>query len=222
LAQVRAFGERAIARVDSITARLSGMAGAMLQGLFDWVVEFLGSLGLLQKNAKIIFLGLDNSGKSTLLHVLKDNSLVALQPTLYPHSQELVIGRVRFKTWDLGGHETARRLWREYCATVDGIVFLVDAADRTRFAEVQEELGRLLADPGLSHVPVVVLGNKIDIPVAASECELREQIGLRSHVTAGKQATKETCRVRPLELFMVSVVKRMGYAEAFQWLSEFL
>merc|ERR1712079_848444 len=106
---------------------------------------------------------------------------------------ELLIGNVRFQTWDLGGHETARRLWGEYCAGVGGIVFIVDAADRTRFQEVREELGRLLADPNLQHVPVVVLGNKIDIPIAASEQELRDCTGLQRHMTCGKQASKATC-----------------------------
>mmetsp|Transcript_4506 Transcript_4506/g.10636 ORF Transcript_4506/g.10636 Transcript_4506/m.10636 type:complete len:194 (+) Transcript_4506:86-667(+) len=193
----------------------------MLQGLFSWFYSVLGSLGLIKKNAKIVFLGLDNAGKSTLLRMLKENSLAALQPTLYPHMEELIMGKIRFQTWDLGGHETARRLWRDYYATVDGIVFLVDAADRTRFSEVQEELGRLLEDPGLARVPIVVLGNKIDIPVAASEPELRSQIGLHYHMTVGQDA-KKGVEARPVELFMVSVVKRMGYSEAFSWLAEFL
>mmetsp|Transcript_12928 Transcript_12928/g.14626 ORF Transcript_12928/g.14626 Transcript_12928/m.14626 type:complete len:195 (-) Transcript_12928:203-787(-) len=194
----------------------------MFERLINWFWDVLGALGLQRKKAKILFLGLDNAGKSTLLHMLKQNSLAALQPTLNPHMEELVMGQIRFQTWDLGGHETARRLWRDYCAAVDGIVFLVDAADRTRFEEVKEELGNLLGNPDLARVPMVVLGNKIDIPVAASEQELRAQIGLAHHMTIGQDAKKESSTVRPVELFMVSVVKRMGYAQAFQWLSEFL
>jgi len=159
--------------------------------LLNWFQDLLGYLGLKNKDARICFLGCDNAGKTTLLQMLKDGRLSANPPTLYPTSEELVIGKIKFKTFDLGGHETARRIWKDYTSNVDGIVFLVDAADRTRFQEAGEELSRLLADPALGHIPVVVLGNKIDIPVAASEDELRSGLGLHQHMTCGKEPQEE-------------------------------
>jgi GTP-binding protein SAR1 len=189
--------------------------------LLNWFHDILGYLGFKNKEAKVCFLGCDNAGKTTLLQMLKDGRLSAQPPTLYATCEELVIGKVKFRTFDLGGHETARRIWRDYYASVHGIVFLVDAADRTRFAEAREELHRLLEEPSLADVPIVILGNKIDIPVAASEEELRQSLGIFHHMTSsGDELNKGTVKARPVQVFMVSVLKRMGYAEAFQWLSK--
>merc|ERR1712167_503323 len=96
---------------------------------------------------------------------------------------------------------------------------MVDAADRTRFEEARTEIANVLSDTEKARVPFAVLGNKIDIPVAASEDELRQGLGLFQHMTVGRDVQKDMT-ARPVELFMCSVVKRMGYSEAFEWLSK--
>lgn len=106
--------------------------------------------GLYHKNAKLLFLGLDNAGKTTLLYLLRTSRVSQHSPTQQPTSEEVSIGSIRFRAFDLGGHASARQIWRNYYARVDGIVFLVDLADRARFPEANLELDWLMSDDMLS------------------------------------------------------------------------
>ena len=99
---------------------------------------------------------------------------------------------------------------------------MVDAADRDRIAETKKELDSLLEMPELQTVPFVVFGNKIDKKESFKEEELIEYLGLHFHQTYRKDPKQKNPGARPIEVFMCSVMKRVGYADGFQWLSAFL
>jgi GTP-binding protein SAR1 len=190
--------------------------------LFNWFFNLLNSFGLYNKNAKILFLGLDNAGKTTLMGRLTKDRLQQHAPTQHATSEELQIAGINFKAFDLGGHEIARRVWKDYYAQVDAIVFLVDAVDRDRFGESKRELDGLLNDDALAKVPFLILGNKIDIPQAASEDELRLALGLNQYTSGKGKVDLSNSDVRPIEIFMCSVAMRMGYKDGFLWMSQYI
>jgi len=190
--------------------------------LLDWFYSMLSYLGLSKKQGKLLFLGLDNAGKTTLLHVLKNDRLAQHMPTLHPAKEELTINKISFTTVDLGGHHQARRVWKDYFAEVDAIVFIVDSGDNLRFGECKGELNSLLEDDQLVGVPILILGNKIDRPGAVGEDGLRQMFGLAGQTTGKGQIARHKLQRRPLELFMCSVLNKTGYAEGFRWLAQYI
>ena len=127
-------------------------------------------------------------------------------------------------------------MWRDYFPAVDAIVFLVDAGDCARFPEARAELDSLLGDEDLRDCPILILANKIDRPGAVSETELRltfpkyflflykicrQVLGLYNLTGKGKIRRTETSG-RPLEVFMISVLHKQGYGEAFRWMAQYL
>lgn len=99
---------------------------------------------------------------------------------------------------------------------------MVDGADRERIEESKRELDSLLEMKELENVPFVIFGNKIDKNNSMKEEELREYLNLHFHQTFGKDPKQKNPGARPIEVFMCSVVKRVGYSDGFQWLSSFL
>ncbi|GMS92461.1 hypothetical protein PENTCL1PPCAC_14636, partial [Pristionchus entomophagus] len=166
--------------------------------LYSWLTDLLTYFGLSQKSGKLVFLGLDNAGKTTLLYRLKDDRMGQHVPTLLPTAEELSLGNVRFLTYDLGGHVQARRVWKEYTPAVDGIVFIVDVADHGRLEEARVELASLMQDEQVGAVPIVVLGNKIDKAGALSEDQIKWALGLQHRCTGKGEKAQKDSENRPI------------------------
>ena len=99
---------------------------------------------------------------------------------------------------------------------------MVDASNRERIEECKKELDIVLENQDLINVPFVIFGNKIDKKGALSEDELRDALGLYRQSTYGKVPGVKNTGTRPVEIFMCSVIKRVGYSDGFEWLSGFI
>ncbi|XP_061445509.1 uncharacterized protein LOC133366441 [Rhineura floridana] len=129
--------------------------------------------------ARILLLGLDAAGKTTLLYKLKLNETPMTIPTIGFNVETIQpINNVSFTMWDVRGGPI-RTLWTYYHANTDGLVFMVDSVDYVRFEEAKFELEALLVSPDLQGVPLVLLANKQDLPGAWPPMEVAERMGLR-------------------------------------------
>eukprot|EP01060_Flectonema_neradi_P036897 TRINITY_DN726_c2_g1_i1.p1 TRINITY_DN726_c2_g1~~TRINITY_DN726_c2_g1_i1.p1 ORF type:complete len:197 (+),score=30.00 TRINITY_DN726_c2_g1_i1:62-652(+) len=191
---------------------------SIMDSLKAFVKSSLYTLGLSNKQGKLLFLGLDNAGKTTLLKRMLDGKLAAPRPTIHPNCGEIAIGSLNLKTFDLGGHENARMLWDQYYTMVDGIVFLIDTQDDERFALAKEQLDELLMDKQLDKVPMLILGNKIDLRGSCSRKTLVSALGIEDEL----QEVAKGEKTRPIRLEMCSVVNETGYGDGFRWLASTL
>lgn len=189
--------------------------------LFDWFWNLLSFFGW-KSNAKLLIIGLDNAGKSTLLDRVASGKMLQHPPTSQCRSKELTLGSLNFTAYDLGGHRQARRVWRDYFPAVDGIIFMVDVADVERFPEARAELESLLHDDAISDIPILVLANKIDRKDAAKEAVVVNSLGLPIYRTGKELVNKSELPGRPLEVFPCSLLKMLGYGEGFRWLAHYV
>ena len=189
-------------------------------GFWEWLTSFLEWLGLKNKTGKLLLLGLDNSGKTTLLQRLKTGNFIQFDQTKTYHIEELTIEGIRFSAYDLGGHEMARQSWHEFCLDASAIVYMVDACDRERFPLAKRELDGLLQDEILRGVPFLILGNKVDLDGAVSQDVLCNQLGIFNMTPEDQQAVP--AGTRAIRVYMCSVKKKSGYAQGFRWLSKFI
>lgn len=189
-------------------------------GFWDWLFKVLDWLGLRHKKGKLLLLGLDSAGKTTLLQMLKTGQFQQFDQTRSYHVEELKIEGINFSAFDLGGHEVARQSWSEFFVNANAIVFMVDSADTERFPLARQELENLLQDEALRNIPVLVLGNKIDLPGAVSVEMLQSALGI-PNMTPLEQ-TSVPAGTRALRIFMCSIKKQTGYAQGFKWLANFI
>ncbi|KIM84027.1 hypothetical protein PILCRDRAFT_6871 [Piloderma croceum F 1598] len=153
-----------------------------------------------EKEMRILFLGLDNAGKTTILKKLNGEDIMSVSPTLGFNIKTFMHGKYTLNIWDVGGQRTLRPYWRNYFEQTDAIVWVVDSGDRMRMQDCKEELHSLLQEDvrileldqvvvdfvillgtqRLAGASLLVFANKQDIRGSMTDTEIRNALDLRA------------------------------------------
>eukprot|EP01107_Rhizomastix_libera_P017105 TRINITY_DN769_c1_g1_i1.p2 TRINITY_DN769_c1_g1~~TRINITY_DN769_c1_g1_i1.p2 ORF type:complete len:191 (-),score=34.46 TRINITY_DN769_c1_g1_i1:673-1221(-) len=143
------------------------------------VIDWIRSL-FWQQEMELTLVGLQNSGKTTLVNVISGGEFLEdMIPTVGFNMKKVTKGNVSIKLWDIGGQPRFRSMWERYCRGVNAILFVVDASDREKFENAGKELADLLSKPPLFGIPLLVVGNKVDLPEAAKQEEIIQALDLK-------------------------------------------
>ncbi|PWA47773.1 ADP-ribosylation factor 1 [Artemisia annua] len=135
---------------------------------------------LARRDIKILMLGLDDSGKTTILFKLKLGDFVATVPTIGFNVEALEYKNIRFTVWDVGGQDTIRPLWKHYYRNTHALIFVVDSHNKRRIYQARNELHRLLHEDELRDATILVFANKQDLPNAMHVSEVVDKLKLHS------------------------------------------
>lgn len=148
-----------------------------------------------KKNMRILMVGLDGAGKTTILYKLKLGEVVTTIPTIGFNVETLEYKNINFTVWDIGGQDKIRPLWKHYYQNVGGIIFVIDSSDRARISEAREEMERLIMDDDLIKCPILIMANKSDLPNAFNISQMTNELGLY-HMKNRQWYIHATCATR--------------------------
>ncbi|MBN2154180.1 MAG: GTP-binding protein [Candidatus Lokiarchaeota archaeon] len=163
----------------------------------------MGLFDIFRKSTKhkAVFLGLDNSGKSTIISFLQEGRFIEHTPTMGKKSVDMEIGGTRMSLFDMGGQQDFRGLWLGELKSARVVTFVIDAAAPQRFAEAKGELDSLLPAIKEHKIHLLILANKHDIPSAVSLTKLINELKL--------------FEVDNFEIMEISAKTGYGMADAF-------
>lgn len=165
-------------------------------------------LGSSKVKRRLLFIGLDNAGKTTILKAMSDESPASVAPTRGFNVKQIVRDNVEFNIWDIGGQQALRAYWKGYYDKINGIVWVIDSADGRRLEENGYELAALLEEEKLAGVPILILANKQDLATAEPPDEITMKLGLHE------------IRNRNWQIQGCSALTKAGLDDALSWLKK--
>eukprot|EP01102_Stenamoeba_stenopodia_P000181 TRINITY_DN10143_c0_g1_i1.p1 TRINITY_DN10143_c0_g1~~TRINITY_DN10143_c0_g1_i1.p1 ORF type:complete len:198 (+),score=48.78 TRINITY_DN10143_c0_g1_i1:42-596(+) len=170
------------------------------------LLSIIRKLKAKERDVRILLLGLDNAGKTTTLKKFIGEPIDTVSPTLAFNIQTLEHKGYNLNVWDIGGQKSLRSYWKNYYEVTEGIIWVVDSADRLRLEDCKNELHQLLQEERLYGASLLVFANKQDIGGALSCNEIAEVLELNN-------ITK-----RHWAIFSCSAMTGHGLEEGIDWI----
>ncbi|KAJ3368234.1 Arf GTPase arl1 [Kappamyces sp. JEL0680] len=167
-------------------------------GIFSSVLSRLWG----SKERRILILGLDGAGKTTILYRLQIGEVVTTIPTIGFNVETVSYKNIKFQVWDLGGQTSIRC----YYANTDAVIYVIDSQDKDRISTSKEELMAMLDEEELKDAVLLVYANKQDMPGAMSVTEVSDFLGLTE------------LKMRTWTIFKCSAKTGEGLTEGLDWL----
>merc|ERR1719414_1628337 len=163
-----------------------------------------------KREMRILMVGLDAAGKTTVLYKLKLGEVITTIPTIGFNVETVEYKNLNFTVWDVGGQDKIRRLWRHYYNGTNGLIFVVDSNDRERIEDARDELMKMLEEEEMREAALLVLANKQDLPHSMTATEVGRKLGLPA------------LRGRPWFIQSACATTGDGLYEGLDWLSSTL
>ncbi len=178
-------------------------------GFFD---SFLRMLGVKKKEANVVVVGLDNSGKSTILNRVKPEEAQQhdIVPTIGFNVEKFTIRSLTVTAFDMSGQGRYRDLWKAYYKDCHGIIFVIDSSDKLRMVVAKDELNELLSCPEIRNkrIPVLFFANKMDCQGALSSVKVSTSLEL------------EKIHDKPWFICATNALTGEGIQEGTEWLED--
>lgn len=159
-----------------------------------------------EREVRILLLGLDNAGKTTILKALADEDVTHIVPTQGFNIKSVNSSGFKLNVWDIGGQKKIRPYWKNYFENTDCLIYVIDSADKKRFEETGEELLELLEEEKLANVPVLIYANKQDLFKAAPPSQIASDLQLASGI-----------RERVWQIQACSAITKEGIKDGLEW-----
>jgi len=149
-----------------------------------------------EEDVRILMLGLDSAGKTTILYRLQIGEVVSTIPTIGFNVETVQYKNIKFQVWDLGGQSSIRPYWRCYFPNTSAIIYVIDSSDHSRLQTSREELLTMLSEEELNGVPLLVFCNKQDVEGALKPEEISDKLGLAGGEKGRDWSVRGSCATK--------------------------